>query len=568
MKAVHAVRCSRFALAGALLVAFGACDGSSSNKGAAPLPNKVAAGDVTDTSAVLWARTPAAGDVTFEYSTDVGFGTIDGSQIVAVSDPMAPAKAAITGLSPGTQYYYRAKDSLGRTSRGSFRTAQPAAASAAGLRFGVSGDWRGDLAPFPAISNAAGRDLDFFVALGDTIYADFPSPDLMQPQALTIDDYRIKHNEVYSLRMGRNTLADLRASTAFLATIDDHEVTNDFAGGASPPTDPVFAGCLTNWINECALYADGMQAFQEYNPLEDLYYGLTGDPRTQNKRKLYRSLRYGTDAAVFLLDARSFRDEELVPANPTDPVDIGRFLAESFDPARTMLGAEQLADLQADLLQAQTDGVAWKFVMVPEPIQNFGVVAAEDRFEGYAAERTAILQFIDNSGITGVVFIAADVHGTIVNNITYQTSPIGAQIPLDAFEITTGAVAFSPPFGPTVAGLALTIGLISQTEYDAYLLLSRDQQDAFIRTAMDGLLLLQGYDLIGLAGSGINAALLQGDYVSVHTYGWTEFEIDPSTMALTVTTYGIDWYSEADLAANPGGVLSRTPQIVSQFVVN
>src|SRR5690606_39964051 len=45
-----------------------------------------------------------------------------------------------------------------------------------GLRFGASGDVRGDLAPYPAIANAPGRDLDFFVHLGDTVYADFPSP--------------------------------------------------------------------------------------------------------------------------------------------------------------------------------------------------------------------------------------------------------------------------------------------------------------------------------------------------------------------------------------------------------
>ena len=40
-----------------------------------------------------------------------------------------------------------------------------------GLRFGVAGDWRGELAPYPAISNVAGRNLDFFVEHGDTIYA-------------------------------------------------------------------------------------------------------------------------------------------------------------------------------------------------------------------------------------------------------------------------------------------------------------------------------------------------------------------------------------------------------------
>lgn len=55
--------------------------------------------------------------------------------------------------------------------------------------------------------------------------------------------------------------------------------------------------------------------------------------------------------------------------------------------------------------------------------------------------------------------------------------------------------------------------------------------------------------------------------MSVHTYGWTEFEIAPSTQVLTVTTYGIDWYSETDLAADPAGIAGRTPAVVSQFTV-
>ena|GEM_PF-6797664 len=49
--------------------------------------------------------------------------------------------------------------------------------------------------------------------------------------------------------------------------------------------------------------------------------------------------------------------------------------------------------------------------------------------------------------------------------------------------------------------------------------------------------------------------LLQGDYVSAHTFSWTEFDIDAETQKLTITTYGIDAYSEADLLADPQAVL-------------
>jgi len=47
-------------------------------------------------------------------------------------------------------------------------------------------------------------------------------------QATTLQEYRAKQSEVYETRFGLNTLGDLRTST-ILATIDDHEVINDFA---------------------------------------------------------------------------------------------------------------------------------------------------------------------------------------------------------------------------------------------------------------------------------------------------------------------------------------------------
>lgn len=80
-----------------------------------------------------------------------------------------------------------------------------------------------------------------------------------------------------------------------------------------------------------------------------------------------------------------------------------------------------------------------------------------------------------------------------------------------------------------------------------------------------------GYDPVGLnanlpqSDGLINAKLLESDYVAVHTYGWTEFDIDAHTQALTVTTYGIPYYTQAELVADPSSILGLTPAIVSQF---
>jgi phosphodiesterase/alkaline phosphatase D-like protein len=528
-------------------------------RAAGTFPNGVAAGDTTLTSTVLWARATTIGDVLLEYSTDPTFGTAVLTATATVTDLLRPVKVQIAELGPATSYYYRVADAGGASGTGRFRTAA-AGGTHAGLRFGVSGDWRGDLAPYPSIANAGERDLDFFVEHGDTIAAG---------SATTLEEFRLRHDEVYSTHLGLNTWAALRAATSILGTIDDNDVRNNFAGGADPASDPRFDDTGA-FINETELYGTALRAFQEYNPLRDEFYGATGDGRTAGKRKLFRLNRYGRDAAGFILDTRSFRDEPLPLDDPTDPFQVLAFLANSLnDTSRTMLGAQQLADLKAGLQQAQADGVTWKFVLVPGPIQNLGIFLAPDRYEGYAAERTDLLRFINQNGVDNVVFIAAGLHGTIVNNLTYQEALLGPQIPTGAFEVIVGPVAIFPPFGPAVVDLAQSYGLITSDEREDYDGRSREGKDEFVRQLMDEKLLAPlGYDPTGLDGSGIEASLLQGGYVAVHTYGWTEFDIDQGTQVLTVTTYGIAPYTVADLATNPNDVVTRTPTVVSQFTVN
>ncbi|MDX2231990.1 MAG: phytase [Leptolyngbyaceae cyanobacterium bins.349] len=540
--------------------------------------NGIASGDTTQDSTVLWANSNFVGNLTFEYSTSPHFCEIAGSITATVTSVLQPAKVQVDGLEPNTTYYYRVTNQAGISQEGQFKTAA-AVGTFAGLRFGASGDWRGELSPYPAIANAATENLTFFIELGDTIYADVASPAVPKPQAMTLEEFRLKQREVYSERFGLNTWGDLRATTSILATIDDHEVTNDFEGGKNlaraSAADQALYGATSGLINDSPLYEIGMQAFQEYNPIRDEFYssGLA-DPRMAGERKLYRYNTFGSDAATFILDARSFRDEGLPPVtNLADPVQVGTFLAASFNPSRTFLGRQQIADLKRDLLDAETQGITWKYVVVPEPIQNLGVLAASDRFEGYAAERTEILKFIHDNDITNVVFVAADIHGTVINNLTYQTQPGGPQIATSAFEITTGAVAYDAPFGPTVAELGVAAGIISPQQKAIYDALPIAGKDAFIKQIINGGLQPLGYDPVGLdanlaiAAGKIDATLLQGDYVATHTYGWTLFDVDESTQNLTVTTYGIAPYTEAELLANRADIVSRTPVVVSQFEV-
>jgi hypothetical protein len=256
-----------------------------------------------------------------------------------------------------------------------------------------------------------------------------------------------------------------------------------------------------------------------------------------------------------------------------------------------MLGSAQVECLKNDLLDSQNNGITWKFVIIPEPIQNFGIINAEDRFEGYAAERTELLKFIHENHIQNVVFIAGDFHGTIVNNLAYQelltegteNTVVIESTPISAFEIVTGPVAFFDGLlGPSTVNLAASAGALSPFLKALYDRLPvepdtdsvADDKDDFLKSLINTQLKVLDYDPIGLNENNVDAEglidseLLQGDYLACHTFGWAEFEITPETQELLVTVYGVDAHSEADLQADSDGVINRIPRVVSQFVVH
>ena len=584
------------------------------------LPNGVASGDVTIDAAVLWTRSLIPGEVVFEVASDAAFNQIIATKTANVVDTQVPVKVEVDELIPATQYYYRAIDASGQTQSGRFRTPAPTTVTLeddrdngilgilgrlaargerspdrpsngnyAGLRFGVSGDWQGELSPYPAIANVDDRHLDFFVQMGDTIEADSESAALPGvTQAQTLEEFRIKHAEIYTPRFDVNNWADLRASTPVYATWDDHEVTNDFAGGATPADSPqrdgIFGDAETGFVNDTPAFDAALTAFQDYKPIRDEFYGETGDDRTANEQRLYRYNTFGSDAASYVLDVRSFRDAPLpfLPETASQE-EINAYLESAFEPGRTLLGEAQLEQFKHDLLAAEEAGITWKFVMSTVPMQNFGIPLTGERWEGYAAERAELLGFIDDNDIDNVVFITGDFHGHVVNNVTYQESFGGPQIATDVVDVMIGPVGiqltvpflpepfnetFAAPFGPATIGFTPSSLLEAQGKSQAeYLALTDvDARNQYVREVLDARITPLGFDPVGLEGSGIDAELLQGEYIAAHNYGWSEFEIDPISQILTVTTYGVEPYTEAELLANPDLALQE-PEIRNQFTI-
>ncbi len=413
----------------------------------------VASGEVTPTSAVLWGRAEPQGPATLELAFDPAFAQPVRRETVSASEAADfTLKYLADGLTPATRYYFRWTSGSAASENGTFRTA-PAPNSPASVRFTYSGDSDGTQDQdgerrfdFRVLDAVANENPDFFVYLGDTVYQDSA---LRPAPATSLAEYR----QTYRVNRELRPLAALLASTAIYATWDDHEVINDFDGQTVEP----------------GRFETGRQAFFEYMPLDP--DAVIKDPACPAD-PIFRRFRWGSEVDLILLDTRTCRSADAQAAcpffagipdlAPTLPGDVraefglprspaASCLEAINDPSRTLLGARQKEAFKRALLRSTA---RFKFVMTPVPIQQFFALPY-DRWEGYAAERSEILNFIRDHNITGVVFLAADMHANLVNEVFLDL--FADPEPL-ALEFVTGPIGFQP-FAQTVAQLAGPLGV-------------------------------------------------------------------------------------------------------------
>src|SRR2546430_3476232 len=272
-------------------------------------------------TAVVWARLPAPGEVAVSLKPAAGEGGARGTlEITRRAD--FTGKLVLSGLTPATRYAWQARGG-GETVAGEFVTA-PAADARARVRFLWSGDLGGGGFCRPMdggyriFRTMALTRPDFFLFVGDTIYADIkcdrpgvvPGADFV---AMRLAPDRARHR----YQREDPALQELLRATSVDAIWDDHEVRNDFSG----PTEP--------------LMPTGRRAFLEYWPIVP-----PGDEPT----RLYRKFRWGRLLEGFILDTRQYRSLN----------------SESDGPRKTMLGAAQ----KRWLLDAVTSSAAvWKVVV-------------------------------------------------------------------------------------------------------------------------------------------------------------------------------------------------------------
>jgi phosphodiesterase/alkaline phosphatase D-like protein len=427
-----------------------------------PFAYGVAAGDVTSDSVVLWTRTPGAASVRAELAASETFENLTALPAVpATAATDFTVKVVATGLQPGTQYYYRFQAGEAVSPVGTFKTPY-AAAQDATVTFAFSGDADWKWKPYPLLNSLLQEKLDFFLFLGDLIYE---TTDLEGKASVEdLAGYRWKYRENREPRAGEsaNDLNPMRAlygQYGQYSIFDNHETGLSKADTNAPSYNEGGAKAGETFVNQTEGFKARLQAYREYQPVREETVSGTGDARVDGTGKFYRSVSWGANVQLIIVDDRSYRDQRL---------------AKSDDPAtlrcdRTMLGAAQTQWLQDQLLAAKQRGTTWKVIVVSSPMQQLGkasqVGADLDSGKswpgGYLCERNKLLAFIDSNAVDNVVFLTTDNHYTVINNLLYNPVPDDPQSPLkrtrNAFEILTGPIgagAGNPLSWVDIQGLA------------------------------------------------------------------------------------------------------------------
>ena len=431
----------------------------------------VASGDVTATSAIIWARANAPAVLSVEYSLDSHFAqpqTGPSRLSAAATDFTATIK--LNDLIADTVYHYRVwlSDQIDGSevrsayALGRLRTA-PSSMTQRTVSFVFGGDLGGQQYCRP---REQGHDIgyaifdkmqdlnpDFFMANGDMIYADGDCPaqvsstpgrqgwqnvagDFPRITARTVDWMDLAQLQTVFLQHWRYNRAD-PAFQRFLQRVpiyvqwDDHEVVNDF--GAS----------WSSWKkgkNRRQGYQNVVQAGRD-----TLFLYAPIDQHPDEPLRIYRSFRWGKDLEIFLLDARSYRSRNDLPDTP--------------EHNKTLLGTDQLKWLKHSLVESTA---TWKVVSsdVPLSIPTGSNPAVQGRdgwangpkpltaessepniaFQtGFERELFDLLNTLDAANVQNLVFATTDVH--FAASLQYAVDADGDTDMLRFHEFVTGPLS-------------------------------------------------------------------------------------------------------------------------------
>jgi alkaline phosphatase D len=278
------------------------------------LTHGVQSGDVVGDSALVWTRADRVARMVVEVAADPSF-----RDAVTVRGPELGPDTDFTGrvrvpAAPGRATHYRVRAEGDRVSSealvGTFR--RPPAGTE-DVRFVWTGDvagqgWgidaaRGGMRLFDAMR---ARDPDFLVHSGDGVYADGPLQEtrtladgstwrnLMTPEKAKVAETLAEFRGQWAYNLLDGPYRGFVAAVPQIVSWDDHEVTNNWYPG-EVLTD---AAKYAQERRVDVLAARAAQAHAEWTPV---------DTARSPDGRVYRSIPYGPQLEVFVLDMRSYR---------------------------------------------------------------------------------------------------------------------------------------------------------------------------------------------------------------------------------------------------------------------
>ena len=351
----------------------------------------VAAGDITDTSAVVWTRAPQRGIVrviVFDRDARVPTGRF---KRVRARGAGHVVKFTIKGLNPGHRHVFRFIQGGKVSGEGRFETA-PRPASDRQVRFVVHGGASGDARPPTSAGSLAGAD--FRIDLGATGAA-----------TTTTEQRRV------------NVTKPLRSATG------GYYLWNGDGAGAGRDAfllrNPAVAGKIglfrrARWGRNLELFMVDARSFRSVD-VRAACPAMGGPDRAPTMPDMAR----GTSGIPSLANP--------VAAGCRDAIDA---------PDRRMLGSAQY-DALLDALKRSP--ARFKVLVSPVPLGQY-YVDPYDRAEGFASERRRLVDALRDpaNGLRNVVVLAGAAGGTLAGELRIQTLEGGGAIGSGVREIATG----------------------------------------------------------------------------------------------------------------------------------
>ena len=503
-------------VAGASPTLLTGCARPGDKQGVLTFPQGVASADPQSDAVILWTRVEDTKDgvrLTCQVSLDAEFANIvSESEAQAAAERDYTVRVLVVGLESDRHYYYRFIGPDGSVSRvGRTRTA-PDVNSTRPLNIAVFSCQNYEQGYFTAYrrlilddaaAGPAGK-IDFIMHVGDFFYETIRGEDTIgeldhngnqvklynrdgslrrcgpYPSGGTVgarqwmlpsnvDDFRW----MYKKYLSDEDLQDARALFPFVQVWDDHELLNDYWQSYYKDNSVAELKVASNqaWFEyiPAALSAGGREVdhhqAEDFGPVQvtdtpsttfDDHY-LSQEPNNLaaiGSLTIYRSLRWGNTADLFMIDGRSYRGprglpQELLnvgrhpyPEAPVDPeliriMNEGRnalggnppdevtYLGRKMEnprkdaPMGSMLGRQQKEWLKRGLANSKA---MWKLLGLNVGLSRHSFddsfreagrkdgLLWTDGWDGYPAERAEICSFIKNSGIDNVVSLTGDRH--------------------------------------------------------------------------------------------------------------------------------------------------------------